>query len=304
MEHRCHRADRCADAARIEAQACTCDCHLGPYTACTVPGGCGHLHTATGALVGAGIEAPRGLCAACERITAGDIAQLSTDYAQLYDAQSLGMAGNWNEVVASTRDLPIPISLSFVTLAEQISYETLTFVEPVAEVLNIDWDTRSKPQLRSRYGQAPEYRKQVAFDLAAQLLSNSIPTLLALPVLDYYLWDGDRLAALACDGLTAALGLASLHHAARATLGLTRLSTQLPTPCPACGFTALVRESGRDGVYCTGCLARWSDLDYQRQTLITTTDHPKPPAKASGELVYSTIEGTVARPAEHWRISG
>jgi hypothetical protein len=273
MQHRCHRADRCADAVRIEAQVCTCDCHLRPSAACSVPDGCGYLHTAGGSLVGAGIEAPRGLCTTCERITGDDLAHLTTDYAQLYDAQSLGTAGNWNEVVASTREMPIPISLTFTTLAEQISYEALTFVEPVAEALNIDWDTRSKPQLRSRYGQAPEYRKQVAFDLAAQLLSTAVITLLALPVLDYYLWDGDRLTAFACDGLTAALGLASLHHAARATLGLTRLSTQLPTPCPACGFTALVREAGRDGVYCTGCRARWSELDYQRQTLIVVAEH-------------------------------
>lgn len=304
VEHRCHRGDRCAAAQRVETQVCACDCHVGPYTPCTVPGGCGHLHTGPTELVGAGIEVPRGLCITCELINADDIAQLTTDYVSLYDAQSLGMVGNWREVVASTRDLPIPISLTFTTLAEQIAYETLTFVEPVAEVLGIDWDTRSRPQLRSRYGQAPEYRKQVAFEIAAQLLSNAIPTLLALPVVDYYLWDGNHVAAFECDGLDAALGLASLHHAARATLGLTRLSVQLPTPCPACGFAALVREAGRDGVHCTGCLARWSEIDYQRQTLITITDYPAPPSAPVGELAYSTIEGTVARPAKHWRITG
>jgi hypothetical protein len=273
MDHRCHRGDRCAAAVRVEVQVCTCACHGYPYDVCSTPGGCGYLHGGATVLVGVGIRAVRGLCITCERIAGDDIGYLSGDYVNLYDAQYVGMAGHWSEVVASTREMPIPISLSFTTLAEQIAYETLVFVEPVAEALNIDWDVYSRPRIRSRYGQTPQYRKQVTFDLAAHLLTTSIATLLALPVMDYYLWDGDQLAAFECDGLTATLGLASLHHAARATLGLTRLATQLPTPCPACGFFTLVREAGRDGVYCTGCRARWSDLDYERQTLIVVADH-------------------------------
>lgn len=304
IDHRCHRGARCANADKIKTDHCgaDCDCHIGPWVVCSVPGGCGHTHLAAETLVGAEIEVIHGLCTTCERIIGDDIANLSTDYLALCEAQYSGVAGNWGEVVASSRELPIPISLTFATLAEQILVETLTFVEPVAEALNIDWDTYSTPQFRSRHGRAPAYRRGVQFDIAAALISRSMPTMLALPSWTYRLWRDGTPVEVDADGIEVALALADLHRAANATLGLTRAITGLPTPCVLCGGRTMVRVAGADGVRCTACRVCWTEDDYAQLTMILA-QRPVPAAPVR-ELVHGSVEGTVARPAEIWRITG
>ncbi len=309
-EHRCRKGADCLDAGILTVEHCgaDCDCHTGPYRPCSEPGGCGHTHETTYTPIGAPIEAQIGLCETCGRITADDIAHLPLDYSALCQAALLGAtAGNFSEVVASTRELPIPICLTFDTLAEQILTEVTTFVEPVAEALSIDWDDMSRPLQQSRFGPSPRYRKQVVFDMAASLLSNAITTLLTLPSWEYRMWDNGELAEVEVDGLTAALGLSALHRAARCALGLTRYSLHLAASCPGCGSQALVRQAGADGAYCTACRARWSDLDYERQTLVLAAEHPKPGRKRpvpTGAMRYGTVEGTVARPANVWHVRG
>jgi hypothetical protein len=308
--HQCHKAADCLDAELVTIEHCgaDCACHTGPYRPCSEPGGCGHTHETIDSVRGAAIEAVAGLCPTCERITADDIACLPVDYASLCQAAIIGAtAGNFSELVASTRELPIPICLTFDTLAEQILCEVTTFVEPVAEALSIDWDAMSSPIRQTRFGPSPRYRKQVVFDMAASLLSGSISTLLTLPVWEYRMWDNGELTEVEVDGLTAALGLAALHRAARCALGLTRYSQRMTASCPGCGSAALVRQAGADGVYCTACRARWSDLDYERQTLVLAAEAPKPGRKRPvpvGPVRYATVEGTVARPANVWRVRG
>lgn len=303
-DHRCARGADCARAETINVDACgaDCDCHTGPWAVCSVPGGCGHTHTPAGTRVGCGIEVVHGVCTTCGRILADDIGQLSLDYLMLCRAQYDGTAGNWGEVVTSSRELPIPISLTFATLAEQIRDETLTFTEPVAEALNIDWDTYSRPRFRSRHGQMPAYRQCVQFGIAAALLACSVPTMLALPVWTYRLWSAGVPIEVEADGIEVACALAALHRAARATLGLTRCITGLPTPCVLCGAQTLVREAGADGVRCTQCRVVWTEADYHELTLILA-QRPLPTAPARAR-VYGSVQGTVGRPANLWRITG
>jgi hypothetical protein len=274
-DYRCHRAEHCADAQRTEVELCggNCECHTGPYAPCSIPGGCGHTHTMAGVRVGADIEFARGLCDTCTRIVSHGIRMLPYDYASLRVACQGDMSGNWSEVVTASRELPVPISLTFDTLAAQILAETITFVEPVAEALAIDWDALVTPRHRSRYGPPPRYQSAVIFSKAAALLANATATLIALPLWPYRLWADGEQVEVEADGVTVALGLATLHRAARGALGLIRQRGHLVTPCPRCSTQALVREAGRDGVYCAGCQARYSDTDYRQLTQILAVEH-------------------------------
>lgn len=302
IDHRCARGDRCAHVETIDYTHCagSCDCHLGPHYACTVPGGCGHLHEATSADVGALIEQQRGLCSVCELVVTDALAELPRDYVALRDAQRRGVAPATGELVMATKDLPIPISLRFATLADQIEIEVTAFVEPVAERLHIDWDRATTPKAVSRYGAPPRYIGPVVLERAANLLHRSVHVLLALPAWEYRLWGEEGWTEVEADGVEVALTLLALHQATRTALGLTRAVVTMQAPCPWCKAASIVQIAGRNHKQCQLCHTRFTDKEYEQLTIVTLSDHPKPPKKPRrvGRRLASVTEGTVGRPRQ------
>jgi hypothetical protein len=300
IEHRCAREARCAHVEVIERDECmgTCDCHLGPYYPCSVPGGCGHLHRTAAVDVGAAIEQPRGLCPVCELVVTDAIADLPHDYVSLRAAQNRGLSPAMGELVMATKEPPIPISLSFATLADQIEIETTAFAEPVAEKLHIDWDRATTPKAASRYGSSPRYGGPVVLKKAADLLHRSVYVLLALPIWEYRLWGEDGWAEVEADGIDAALTLLALHHATRSTLGLTKSVITMQAPCPWCKAQSMIQIAGQDFKQCQLCRTRFTDKEYEQLTIVTLGDHPKPPKKPrrTGNLLLSSTEGSLGRP--------
>lgn len=305
IDHRCARAENCAHAERIELPAaCSCDCHLGPHYVCSIDGGCGHLHRDVPTLVGTRIESPYGLCSACELVTADGITNLPHDYVSLRLAQFRGLSPGLGEVVTGTRELPLPISLTFSTLAEQIEVTTTAFAEPVAERLGIDWDRSTTPPHASRYGPQPRYTGPVLLDRSARLLANSTTTLASLPAWEYRLWGEDGWALVDVTGPEAAMILLSLHHATRATLGLTRAHTMMQAECPYCETQSLMKPAGRDLIQCQLCSRWFTEKDYEQWSLFVIGSNPKPPKKPkrqprnSKEEIHSSSAGTVGRPSK------
>lgn len=300
IDHRCVRGNRCPHAETLTYVNCAgdCECHLGPHYLCTVPGGCGHLHEVTSADVGAIIDQLRGLCLVCELVVTDALAELPQDYVSLRAAQHRGISPATGELVMATKDLPIPISLTFTTLADQIEVEVTAFAEPVAEKLHIDWDKATTPKIVSRYGAPPRYIGPVILKKAANLLHNSVYTLLALPIWEYRLWGEHGWVEVEMDGVDAALTLLALHQATRSTLGLTRAVVTMQAPCPWCKAQSLVHVTGREYKECQLCHTRFTDKEYEQLTVITISDHPKPPRKPLrfGQQLPSSIEGSIGRP--------
>lgn len=276
-----------------------CECHLGPYYPCSEPGGCGHLHREATADVGAVIEQVYGLCPACVMVVTDALAELPQDYVALRYAQYRGLTPAAGELVKATKDLPIPISLTFAVLADQIEVEVTAFAEPVAEKLHIDWDKATSPKSASRYGAPPRYIGPVILKKSANLLANSVHTLLSMPPWEYRLWGEEGWVEVEADGIEAALTMLALHQATRATLGLTRASVTMQAPCPWCKAQSLVRIAGRSHIQCQLCQSRFTDTEYEQLTIITLYGYPKPSKRSKkhlGSPLHNTTEGTVGRP--------
>lgn len=305
IDHRCAREDRCTHAVVVEVEdQCPCECHYGPHYPCSVPGGCGYLHAAGLRTVGAPIEQPYGLCYVCGLVVGDALIELPHDYVALRMAQFRGIAPATGELVMSTKDLPIPISLTFATLAEQIEVEVSTFAEPVAERLNIDWDNAVTPRRASRYGPPPRYLGPVVLSRSASLLASCLNTLLDLPAWEYRVWGDNEWIEIQATGIEVALILLSLHQAARATLGLTRAMVTMPAPCPWCKGR-IVQIAGREFKQCESCQYRFTALEYEQLTIITINNQPEDlrtlkqankHARAQRKQVLSTADGTVGRP--------
>jgi len=297
IDHRCARQDRCAHAETINLpSSCTCDCHLGPHYACSLEGGCGQLHRDVATMVGALIEEPYGLCATCGLVIADGIADLPHDYVSLRIAQYRGLSPVVGEIVSFSKDLPIPISLTFATLADQIEVTVTTFAEPVAEKLGMDWDRAVTPQLVSRFGAPPKYIGPVILGKSARLLSNAVDILLSLPSWEYRLWGMEGWDTAELDGISAALMLLDLHHATRATLGLTRSMTTMQAECPYCETQSLVKQAGKDLIQCQLCGRYFTEQDYQQWSIFVAGRAPKPKRRVRVGAVKSSTEGTVGRP--------
>lgn len=299
MSHRCYYAENCADAESFITPAiCDCTCHNGPYYKCIDDSGCGNRHDETViTLLGARIEAVRGLCPRCERRTVAGIRSLGADYDGLCALARSGVTASAGEVVAASRELPIPINLAADALAYQIYQEVTTVVEPLAERLNVDWDAMRCPGVVRRYRGAPAYSREVLFSKALALLSNALPVLLMLPVSTYALWRDGARVYVDMDGLAVAGALLALHRAARGMLGVTRYVQQLPMRCPRCRVSALTRPAGTSGVYCDYCHVSYTDEDYQEMTLVVADVwRDAVPAPAVRERPEAGADGAVARP--------
>jgi len=289
-EHRCYRAEHCATAQKIDQTACTvgCRCHAG-YHRCDVRGGCHPSHETHQVKIGAEIVAAQGLCITCQRITTDAITELPRDYVELTQALQLGTVG-LAELVAATKDLPAPLRVSVAALKAELVRVAATWAEPVAERLNIDWDS----QRMDRHAR-PGYVLQ----RASALLTANLPVLLALRDFEVRTWafNGTYNQIEPGDGIAAALELLNLHRITRAALGQTKLVHELPAPCPNCDHMTLVRDDGDDNVHCRRCRLQWPENDYRRLTLVVAADYageqPRPARRIS---VRSGVQGTVARP--------
>lgn len=306
MDHRCARAENCAQAEKIDlpAQSCTCDCHFGPHYVCSIDGGCGSLHNGALITVGSLIEQRTGFCDVCGYVVVDAIGQLPHDYVSLRIAQYRGLSPVLGEVVSSSRELPIPISLAFSTLAEQIEVMATAFAEPVAEQLGIDWDRSTTPYQASRHGPSPRYTGPVLLDRSIRLLARATTTLIALPAWEYRLWGDEGWTWIEVSGPEAAMLLLSLHYATRATLGLTKAHTMMQAECPYCKTQTLMKPAGKDLIQCQLC-ARWfTERDYEQWSIFVIGSNPKPSKKPrrqsrkTAQEIHSSADGTVGRPVE------
>ena len=308
ISRRCARDQQCSGAERLEVDQCAgdCDCHLGQFYSCSIEGGCGHLHAVSVQLVGALLEHDRGLCDQCQLTVSDAISDLPHDYVSLHLAQFRGVSPNVGEVVSFSRELPVPISLTFSTLADQIEIETTAFAEPVAEKLGIDWDKTTTPRKVRNFKQytSPRYSGPIILQKAARLLADATDILVKLPTWTYRLWGEVGWEMIEVDGVAAALTLLDLHHATRATLGLTRAVSTMQAACPFCESYTLVRVAGDEYIHCQLCRRRFTDEEYQQWTVVVINDYDpelvskipkkiKPPRQVR---VLTSTEGTVGRP--------
>ncbi len=266
-DHRCRRAERCHEAERIEqrpAVCADCECHQGPSYPCSIPGGCGHLHKPVPTKVGGKIVAADGLCPTCTRVTEQAIAELPRDYVDLTYALQHGTVG-LGDLVRATKDLPAPLRVSVAALRAELVRVTTTWVEPVADRLNVDWDSNQMDR---------HARPGYVLQRAARLLAANMSVLLALRDVEVRVWadNGHYSHHEPSDGITGALELLELHHVTRAVLGQTKLVHHLPAPCPNCDRMALCRDDGDDFVHCRHCRLQWSETDYRRLTLVLAAD--------------------------------
>lgn len=244
-DHRCRRADRCADRERAIERPAVCEpcaCHNGPGWACTVLGGCGHLHPEQTVYYGAHIATPDGLCETCTAHCAHAIRHLKGDVAEL--SMLIGRTGGGQgDKVTQTRELPVPIRLGVEALRAEIDDQTQVWAELVAEALGIEWDTQK----------ARDSRMGVRVTRAADLLVQAIDTLVALPEQELFGWDADGRPAdesTYMDGVDAALHLSHLHWRAYRIAGRTRLVHRLLPRCEFCGQRTLVRDDGDEDARC------------------------------------------------------
>jgi len=257
---------------------CTCDCHgQGIYGTCSIEGGCGSVGCGrdderrcaaghdcgdryperdesgktTGLWLPRQITVDRGLCPACTRNVTYALGHLTLDVVEL--SMLIGSGDVIAEtVVASSPDPTVPIRLALEALRAEIDTELQAWAEPVAEKLNVPWDTSMMG--RTRIG--PRVQR------ATQLLLRAVDTLIALPEQEHSAWaNGEPVwdFTLDCqdvetrDGIAAGLGFIDLHRRCYSALGRTKLVHRLPTPCPWCDRPTLIRNNGADWVECENC---------------------------------------------------
>lgn len=260
---------------------CPCECHgHGPGHPCSIEGGCGSVGcdyldrpehrcasgdhckgrtpqrrddgTPTGMWLAATIATARGLCDRCLSDVTHAINHLTGDVVELTMMLGRIVPNEPGDIVTYSPTLKIPLQVNLEALRAEIDSELQSWVEPVAEMLGIDWDTDT--MRRSRLA--------VRVQRAAHLLAQAVDTLVGLPDTEHPAW-ADGLPVwdhdLGCqdttvrDGVDAGLHMIELHRRAYAALGRSRLVHRLPTPCPWCDVKMLVRNNGEDHVECENC---------------------------------------------------
>ena len=234
--HRCYRGGRCIDFV---------------------------LNTETHARHGARIDAPAGLCESCSRHVKRSIAGLPLDYTELNTLLAGGCAG-LRQIVAGTRELPVPISLYLQEIQAAMVHETLCWAESVAETIGIYWDTQ----------RARDARPGPILQRACRLLAREMPTLMDLQDVLHAGWLYGEWTLIQRDGLDGALTLLDLHHRARYVIGHTRYS-RIPAPCPRCERSALRRDDGGKPITidCSACGAHFTWDEYEAECGILAEIH-------------------------------
>lgn len=243
MPYRCYRADRCAEWDWWDS------------------GVDGFVR------VGAAINSTQGLCPACTRHLGLCLVELPMDYTELNMIIGKSSASALNEPVTTTRELPTPLRLPIEALQAAMVWETSCWAEPVAERLNIDWDS---------YLADHHTRPGTILQRATQLLANALSVLLAVRDWTVMVWDDDghHAGPVLRDGLDGALAVMDLHHRARRYTGMTRLVHRQSIPCPMCQRRALCRDNGDTSVYCAACHRVYSEDDFH--ILVSALAHSRP----------------------------
>ncbi len=276
--------------------SCPCSCHgMGSvFATCDYDGGCGHLHqpevdaddpharrcarkgdcpgyqrvestnddgNPCTIRIGAPLEQDRGLCRICRDSLGPRIDELHSDYFKLYAALGADEAATAEgDLVTGSRELPIPIRASVRDLAARIVTVLVTWAEPVAEQVGMDWDAAMVHD---------HVRPHVALAMAVRVLRFNAGVLVDYPAIEVRAWGDQGYTGFdEQDGVEAAVELCRLHDRAQTTLGLTELRHRLPAPCPRCDTMTLYRDNGEAHVYCARCRISYAEDDYERLTLI------------------------------------
>jgi hypothetical protein len=172
------------------------------------------------------------------------------DYLDL--EQLLGVKINTREIfVAGTREPPVPYALGIDTLQRDIWHALTTWEEILREHVGL-----SEPAQRVRAGWAVQHAVAILEPRLAQLVAIG-------PVAVYPLGSTEPVDET---GLDAVATFTALHKRSRSALGLTRHIDMLYGECPACGYSALRRQSGSEVVYCDHC-DDWRTWDEYRRWL-------------------------------------
>ncbi len=234
-EHRCARAGRCLRA---------------------------EVDTESGRRLGAATATPDTLCDGCAGAVQRALDALPGDYVSL--EQILGDHTRRHEKVSGSPEPPVPPRLDVLDLQAHIDHDLSTWVEPVAEQLGVDWDTRLMTMSRP----GPRVHR------AARLLAAHVPALLALGPVDVVARGsgGPRHATVTTrTGVEAALELLEHHQRARLLSTGGSGDARLPVPCPRCEGV-LVRPNGMAHVGCRSCGSTWPESDYRRLCLVLAED--------------------------------
>lgn len=266
VPHRCARGDRCSHRVRVEHDpGCPCQCHgqSALDAVCDIEGGCGSTQdpTAPPVFEGGPILSVVGLCEGCTTRVDRALPELPLDYTELNLLLASGQTGIVSDVVMGSQELQVPMRVSIEALQATMLHEVQAWAEPLAELLGIAWDTAG----------ARHSRRGWVLQRAVRLLSGALPKFLALPRQEYrYARDAEWIVR---DGIDGACELVRIHEMVRFASGKTKLTHQLPSPCPRCEHMTLVRHNGTEHVTCETCGVRWPEQDYRRLVLILAEDY-------------------------------
>lgn len=239
---------------------CACDCHVGGAfrPPCNIPGGCGHLHTASRRQAWAVRQEDdhddgRDRKTFRERLTdALDL--LPEQYVHLYLA--LSEHAGAGERISGTRDDPVPPAVQVEALMRDIAATATTWERIVRDAAHLVDVGESRQE------------SGVAIDRACRTLTAHMDTLLAHPAWAVWAWDDSAgpdgsWQPVDRTGREAATEIIRLSGRCHFMLGVTRVVYRLPLPCPTCGVAALTRENGASEVRCQSCGRGESEERYQ-----------------------------------------
>jgi hypothetical protein len=220
------------------------------------------------------------LCATELRAAARDVPMLLWDYLDLEQQLPRPLSQALDGQPSGKPGPPIPLALAPEALQAEIVHVLTTWEaevrarcglsEPPERGPNLPWHTTvsKRPPLA-------KVRAGAAVQRALAVLAPRLPDLARIPATAVQA-TGAEDPPEDMAGWEALLHLSRLHTRARAMLGRTRRTAQLPGDCSGCGAYDLRRDEPRDEgdpcpVYCGQCGRQWSDEEYSRYVRLMVT---------------------------------
>jgi hypothetical protein len=267
----------------IDCGVCACHGQSSTFGTCSIPGGCGHLHTDDPSLLcyrGTNctdarkrtVHNPDGtttrvriperatepglLCRMDTTMTRAAIEQMPMDYLEL--GTLLGKTVTVDLPTSGTRELPVPIRLGVDMFADHILEELERWAEVVAEDVG--------------FWYYPSGGRHDRVRCAADWLIGRYERLLKLPATWHQRLDPSNPCLSGKDsatytreaGIDGALWLLAFHEQTAAIAGRTRRAERLHSPCPNCQRLALEHDEGASHVVCRRCGHRMPLDDYDK----------------------------------------